>query len=234
MHFHWLSADRKRACVMTASALSLALGTVGAAQATELTVYQTDFSSGLDLQWSAGSVLSDATLGEYLGNFSLDGATTLTLDGLPSHTQITLSFDLYLFNTWDGNNLSWGPDYFSISSSAPAIGGSWTFTNHQPDGQSYPQAVPTENYGGLGNMGATYVYRGLGPLGDGASWTAAHTASTFSVTFGGPTTQTDEWWGIDNVQVSVTTIPEPSAALLLIAGLGALGMAARLRLGSAV
>ena len=118
--------------------------------------------------------------------------------------------------------------------SAPAIGGSWTFTNHQPEGQSYPQAVPTENYGGLGNYYATYVYRGLGPLGDGASWTSAHTASTFSVTFGGPTNQTDEWWGIDNVQVSVTTIPEPSAALLLIAGLGALGMAARRRFGSAV
>lgn len=212
----------------TAALCALTMG-AGAAHAADITVYTTNFSGGVDAAWSAGSQQSDANVGSYLGNFLLGNATTLTLAGLPAHTQLTLSFDLYLFQTWDGNNTTYGPDYFSISSSAAPIAGSWTFTNHQLQGQSYPQATPTENYGGLGNPGATYVYRGLGPTGDHSFWTAAHTDGGFSVTFAGPTTQNDEWWGIDNVSVTVTPVPEPSALMLLLAGLGLMGLKARRR-----
>jgi len=183
-------------------------------------VYSTDFESTLDAVWSNGSVLSnDATLGSYNGNYSLSNSTTLTLTGLPAHTQLALSFDLYLFNTWDGENTTFGKDYFSLSGD---VVGAWTFTNHQPEGQSYI-GTPDEIYGT--GVTATHVYRGLDSTGFGDQFLINHTGDSFSVTFGGPTSQTDEWWGIDNVKVTVNTVPLPGTIWLLLSGItGLLGM----------
>ena len=61
--------------------------------------------------WHAGHSIVDGHIGDY----SLNGGTTLTLTGLGAHTQIALEFDLYLFNTWDGNNTQFGPDFFSLA-----------------------------------------------------------------------------------------------------------------------
>jgi len=194
---------------------------IGSAHAAT-TVYSTDFESGLDSVWSSGSTqATDATLGNYNGNYSLAGGTTLTLMDLPAHTNLTLSFDLYLFSTWDGENTIWGKDYFSLTGD---VNGSWTFTNHQPEGQSYP-GVPDEIYG-IG-MSATHVYRGLDPTGSGDAFIIDHSGSTFTVTFGGPTTQADEWWGIDNVSVSVSNVPIPATFWLMLTGLLLLSRAIR-------
>ncbi len=198
--------------------LGLSIGPVHAAT----TVYSTDFESGLDSVWSSGSTqAADATLGNYNGNYSLDNGTTLTLTNLPAHTNLALRFDLYLFSTWDGENTTWGKDYFSL---AGDVSGSWTFTNHQPEGQSYP-GTPDEIYG-IG-FSATHVYRGLDPTGSGDAFVVAHSGPTFTVTFGGPTTQSDEWWGIDNVSVSVSNVPVPASFWLMLTGLLSLSCAIR-------
>ncbi len=143
---------------------------------------------------------------------------------MATHTQLSLEFDLYLFATWDGENTIYGKDYFSLSGD---VNESWTFTNHQPQGQSYPGS-PDEIYGS--GVWATHVYRGLDPTGLGDEFLTDHSGDTFSVTFGGPTTQTDEWWGIDNVRVSIDSVPAPVPApvpepsTMLLFGFGIAGL----------
>ncbi len=200
------------------------------------TVYFNDFESGISMPpWSDANVQGPnlGVTSNYHGNYDLGDSTTLTLTGLPGHTQLALEFDLYLFSTWDGNSTTYGPDYFSLSGD---ISFSETFTNHQPAGQSYPGGpditYPNGSY-------PTHVYLGLDPTGSGDEFLISHASSTFTVTFGGPTSQSDEWWGIDNVRVSIssdsgpgpgpgpTPTPEPGTMLLLGAGLLALAGARR-------
>ena len=68
----------------------------------------------------------------FLGQFS-NGDVTLTLDDLPSHTEITVSFNLFLIRTWDGNDDS--PDIWELS----VAGGSTllitTFSNNEEFGK---------------------------------------------------------------------------------------------------
>ena len=77
--------------------------------------------SGISAAWSGLSGNPDSTSytpsqtpsGEgYLGGwkeyFADNKSTTLTLDGLAPGQAVTVSFDLYLIMTWDGNNPTWG------------------------------------------------------------------------------------------------------------------------------
>jgi PEP-CTERM motif-containing protein len=192
-----------------------------AVSALPVEVYSSSFETGWDTTgWSNTSTASDSNLGNYLGNYYLASGSTLTLNGLPAHSLLSLEFDLYLFSTWDGENLTWGPDYISLSGDVTF---SETFTNHQPEGQSYPGS-PDETYGAAGAY-QTQVYRGLDPTGFGDEFLVSHNAGIFTVTFGGPTTQSDEWWGIDNVRVSVDANPIPEPATMLLLGSGLLGLA---------
>ena len=194
--------------LMIAAHLSIPVSAAG------IEVFFTDFETGVPSAFSSLATSSDANVGNYHGSFLTTGSTTLTVSALPSHSELMLEFDLYLFNTWDGNDTTFGPDFFSLSGD---ITGSWTFTNHQPEGQSYP-GTPDEIYGS--GASSTHVYRGLDPTGLADGFLVSHTADSFTVTFGGPTTQTDEQWGIDNVRVSI--IPEPATlgllGLLCVAG----------------
>lgn len=200
------------------------------AQAGATVIYSNDFNSGsgsIGSEWSGASWHgAHDIVGAHIGDYSLSGGTTLTLTGLASHTSLALSFDLYLFNTWDGNNLTYGPDYFSLSGDVTF---SHTFTNHQPQGQTYPGSADVNP--GLPGASVTQIYYGLDPTGSGSEFLMSHTGSSFTVTFSGPTSQTDEQWGIDNVKVSIfnptTTVPEPATVILM--GLGLLAISLGLR-----
>lgn len=193
-------------------------------------IYTNDFEgSTLGSEWSSGGLTtsyngSPAT--QYHGNFNLNGSTTLTLTGLAAHSQILLDFDLYLFNTWDGEgNSCCGEDHFSLSGDVTF---DETFSNHQL--QSYAGVADECYYGSTAvscttpNSQRTDIYRSLGPTGADTGFLFNHSGSTLTITFSGPTTQTDEWWGIDNVTISTvgTSVPEPAGIALL--GLGLLGL----------
>jgi len=82
-------------------------------------------------------------------------------------------------------------------------------------------AVDTLGYGTGGWGDATYHF----------SFTVNHSDAKFQTTFWGAGQQgtDDEGWGIDNVKVSVTAVPEPETYALFLAGLGVMGAVARRR-----
>jgi hypothetical protein len=45
----------------------------------------------------------------------VDETVTLTLNGLAPHTLATVSFDLCVLKSWDGNNPNYGPDRWTVS-----------------------------------------------------------------------------------------------------------------------
>ena len=225
----------KRTLVSMALAGTVMLASA-AAQALPVVVFTNDFEANTngfsDSRVSTQNAVDGTNLTQHHGLFTLGQSTTLSLAGLPAHTQLSLAFDLYLFQTWDGENTTYGKDFFSLNGD---ISFSETFTNHQGAGQSYP-GVRDECYGtctnvNIGSASDTHVYRGLDPTGFGGEFLIAHSASTFTVTFAGPTTQTDEQWSIDNVRVTIdgrsSTVPEPTTLLLLGLGLAGLGFARR-------
>jgi len=201
------------------------------AYAAFIPLFSADFESSVPQEFSTGSLSSSRIgaealnqgLSQYLGPFTLSESTTLTLTGLPTPTLLRLEFDLYLFTTWDGSGSS-GPDFFSLSGDVTF---QETFTNHQGTASNPNQTYDSLGdvflnssgtaLSGFGDAGATQAFFDLGPTGSSSFFEFVHNSDTFTVTFGGPTSQSDEQWGIDNVRVSI--IPEPSSLALL--GLGA-------------
>lgn len=201
------------------------------AQALPITVYSNDFESDAsgfsDARISDDTAVDGTGLTDFHGTFFFGDATVLSLDlSAFDHTMVALSFDLYLFSSWDGSATSSGPDSFTISGD---VSFDETFTNHRTEGQSFA-GLPSEVYGT--GLGSTQVYRGLGPSSDASEFVVAHSADTFSVTFAG-VGLSDEWWGIDNVEVSVNAptavVPLPAGFLLLGTAIALLGFSGRSR-----
>lgn len=197
--------------------------TVNHAFAQGTLVYSADFESGTPAEFSSGGTSDDQIgaeainqgLSTYLGKFTLADTTTLTLNGLPAHNFVRLDVDVYFFQTWDGSNATFGDDFFSVSGD---ISFSETFTNHQGTAESPEQTYPTladvylnsdgTAVASFGSSSNTFAYFSLGPTSSGTGFVTPHDAAGFSVTFGGPTSQSDEQWGIDNVRVTVCDTAE--------------------------
>src|SRR5262249_12361547 len=82
------------------------------------TVFADNFESGsANAAWSNATVNSDdvATFSRFSGRFSNNASQTLNLSGLSAGQSYTLSFDLLVLDSWDGNNLSAGPDLIDVS-----------------------------------------------------------------------------------------------------------------------
>ena len=232
---------------------------VASAAGSAATIYSNDFQTGFGSEWSTNfggglgldNVPADANR-LFLGRnddvatlgFSND-VVKLSLAGLGAHNKVTVSFDIYVINSWDGNGPlgnfpCCGPDMFGVSlanvTPGSASGLLTTFSNlnagEHPDAppegalQSYPNAFPnlpgSAPFSGAAEVGTLgYDFFGGGVGDDDSvyriSLTFDHSVSSLELSFFALGLQdlTDESWGLDNVTVSTAAVPLPAPFLLL-------------------
>lgn len=251
-------------CLLGAAALGASVA------ASADTVYSNDFQTGVGAEWSistfGGGLGRDNAPADanrlFLGRndgvnlgFTND-VVNLNLTGLAAHDKVTVTFDVYVINSWDGNgplgNFCCGPDMFGVSladvTPGSATGLLTTFSNinanERTDGvqtgalQSYPQPFPnllgSPAFSGAFEVGTLgYDFFGGGAGDDDSvyriSLTFDHTASSLALSFFGVGLQelTDESWGLDNVSVSLSApAPIPLPAPALLLGSAVLGLGA--------
>lgn len=181
--------------------------------------------------------------GRYLGAFGEESVSLTGMDYLGATALFTnrayLSFDLILTGDWGGNGVTTGLTGFEGVFDVVANRNTLLHTSFSSTtgiAQAYPGTYPqASNPGGTGaavfssDPESFSVYHfdlsfGLG-LPPNATC-CADVSVTFSASFGPFYDQYPQivpGWGLDNVVVSSTPIPEPHTALLVAGGLLALG-----------
>ena len=185
-------------------------------------IYSNDFLAGDTTGWSTSGVATTPNGERFLGELG-NQTSTLSLGGLAAHDTVTVEFDLYILKSWDGSGqYCCGPDTFNFSlngtnvfsdtfSNTASAGNFGSFTNSTDAVQT---GTNTLGYGGWGD--STYHF----------SFTTTNTlGSNVLLDFSASGLQglADESWGLDNVAVSTTAVPEPGSLALLGLGLAGLG-----------
>jgi len=236
----------------------LALACGFSVPASAATVYLNDFQGAIGSEWTTSAASGVHTTSApnpdyngtrfFLGQYGND-TLTLSLGSLPAHATATVSFDLYLIRSWDGNNTTvvngdpLGPDHWNLSVGSMTLFDK-TFANGNPAGQSYspsPGAIscnagynavyPAGTYNPMTGAAECYslgYYFDDPNLGNQAmdsvynlSFTFNHSASDMVLNFSAYGLQglADESWGLDNVMVQVAPVPLPPAMWLFGSGL---------------
>ncbi len=187
------------------------------------TVYNNDFESN-DLTGITNGNIDQYNNSAVLGQYN-NGYFNLTLHNLPKHDLATISFDLYIHDSWDGNKTAPdGPDIWQM-----LIDGSLyintTFSNvpcapgNFCSPQSYPFNYPN-NYNnpkaGAYNTDLPGVCSQAGPNGTTLykiTKTFSHTSNTLLLQCLDKLVQTnstnpkcDESWSVDNITIKVITL----------------------------
>jgi hypothetical protein len=212
-----ISARKKSNALAIAGAEGFHSLAIIAAQPAWQGLYFNDFEDIVGAEWSSGKtdVTPSARPRGFLGQFGNE-TITLTLGNLPAHTQATVSFDLFILRSWDGNNQIHGPDVWQLKVDEGPTLLHTTFANVPPDIKDFNQAYPGDYPGGdyLPYTGAAEI-KTLGyteiqaPAPDSVyrlSFTFAHNESILRLDFSGQGLQgiQDESWGLDNVNVRIS------------------------------
>jgi len=175
----------------------------------------------------------------FMGDFGSQ-AVHLGLRGLPAHHELAISFDLFILNTWDGNDFRAGPDIWSLSVEDGPVLLNTTFANmhdgsraqHPPDllknvkVQSYPDEYPGGHnpiYTGadeVNTLGYMFNLNGAAVPMDAVykmRYTFRNSDGDITLNFSahGLEALDNESWGIANVEVSVDSIPPPPPAAVV-------------------
>lgn len=160
--------------------------------------YFADFEStstpGAEWTIASSAALKSTQSTRFAGPFA-NSSVGLRLTTTPE-VDYTLIFDVYFLNTWDGSNVSYGPDYFGVSVNGdtalrstyawPNYGFPWTWPD-MPESWRSPFTGISSQIGVFRSVVVDFT---------------AEDAVTF-ITFFGENLQgwSDEGWGIDNVRV---------------------------------
>ena len=163
---------------------------------------------------------------QYLGRYSQVEQASLTILAptdviLPppgSQLRYTVSWDLYIIDSWDAGTSSYGDDHWIMTANNQQV------FNESFDNWGNPQTSRAPDLGpvqlGYGNTMLDSIYRGLSVSFDGTP--GQNLVLSFSTT---PLQGVwDESWGIDNIRISYEYVPSPGAA-----SLGAIASIAALR-----
>lgn len=193
----------------------------------ETVVYTNDFETN-DLSNIGNGIINQfngsAVLGQY-NRSANKGYFTLLLNNLPKHDLITVSLDLYIHDSWDGNKLTPdGPDIWQMLVDGNLYVNT-TFSNAACQAgnfcspQSYPNDYPN-NY----NNPKTGAYRTdlpgvclfAGPAGTTQykiTKTFSHSSNTLLlrcldklVQYNSPDPKCDESWSVDNINIKAITL----------------------------
>jgi len=198
------------ALVLLFSVLSIPAFTQDKSETTK-EIYAEDFERGVGSEWSNSSTttVDESTI---LGTFN-ERPVTLTLPNAPKNANVTLCFDVWVMDSWDGNSDIHGPDVFSVALSPDRALLSTTFSNTYDDPiQSYPKAYNEEKMASqpfTTGAAKTGEFNGHFTRFTDAKYeicrTFLNTDELLNITFSAHLTQgmSDESFGIDNVSISV-------------------------------
>jgi hypothetical protein len=192
----------------------------------ETEVYRNDFESGDLTAIQGGSVVMYN--GTKVVGFFNNGGFQVNLSNLANHELVKVSFDLYLHDSWAGNNTGDqdvvdGPDIWQMRVD-DALFINTTFSNSgcfptYCQQQSWPRNFPFHNDAGTGAtqlklpgrchlksvMGGTTMYSIVKYIN--------HTSSNLTLDFrdilkqsNAPDPMCDESWSMDNLSVTITTL----------------------------
>ncbi|MFZ6029817.1 MAG: choice-of-anchor Q domain-containing protein [Chloroflexota bacterium] len=188
----------------------------------EYVVLDDDFEGALHPGWCSQNTGKTPSGQTFLGEFGNE-TLCLELTDLITHTRVTISFDVYVLRSWDGNRAAstepmelphyiLGPDewQFGLSGATPLL--HTTFSNWPGSRQAYPGDFGTHEYPSM--TGAAAV-RSLGyffewiPMDSiyRLTYTFEHYESDLQIDFSamGLDELDDESWGLDNVSVAIST-----------------------------
>jgi hypothetical protein len=147
----------------------------------------------------------------------VDQTVRLTLAKLAAHKTMTISFDLYVLKSWDGNNPNYGPDRWKLGvQGGPALIDA-TFSNNPKTAaydlslQNYPadDSPPCRGAAAVNTLG----YKFFGDSTYHLTFTFVHTADAVVFEFASSLFEgkgaADESWGLDNVVVSTDGFRAP-------------------------
>ncbi|MBP0011486.1 putative Ig domain-containing protein, partial [Roseofilum sp. Belize Diploria] len=188
-------------------------------------VYANDFEDTQQPlpEWDNGQYNDDpwiarSFLGKYGGQALQPGQfnqTRLNLSELPDHEQVTLDFDLYIINSWNGSLTPFGPDSWKLQVVDGETLLDTTFgSGYRLGEEAIPQAYPNNVEDGILHPGGTGA-ADTNPEGFPdyfwgnavyeLSFTFDHTDGELALDFIGDTDEliSTESWGLDNVRVTV-------------------------------
>jgi hypothetical protein len=173
-------------------------------------VYFKDFNVGpAGSEWSATSLSTTPSGQRFYGELG-NTSTTLRIDSLPSHSRLTLEFDIYIIDSWNGNGgigNAAAPDIIEIAVVGEQVLKRTTFSNKPSDVQAFPGNYPGSAFAaGTGCAKSTLGYdQDSDHFGDSLCrlrLTFDHTGSSILLRFSSQQTSgQNERWGIDNVRL---------------------------------